>query len=84
MADQWTKAQLYRIAASLRLMGYRDAAAFVALAGHSVEAYAKLKTGRRHRSLDTRNPAAAALDPAASSAIVIPLPSRRGTFGRSS
>jgi hypothetical protein len=78
MADEWTKAQLYRIAASLRLMGYRDAAAFVALAGRSVETEAKVKPGRRHRLLDTRNPAAA-LDPSSAAAVVVPLPSRRGS-----
>jgi hypothetical protein len=72
MPDQWTRSQLYRIAASLRFMGYHEAGALVALAAHSVDTQSKRKSGQSQRLLYPRNHTTAALDTVESTATLVP------------
>jgi hypothetical protein len=84
MTDQWTTAQLNRIAKALELDGYKQAGEFVALAALSVHTVSALKSARKRRMRRSYRRAVAAWDGLQSAAIVVPFPARRRTAGRAS
>jgi hypothetical protein len=74
MADQWTTAQLNRIARALELAGYRDAGIYVAIAAHAVSMQ-RSRLRRQMRRSYLR--AIAARDRSQATAVVVPFPARR-------
>jgi len=78
VADQWTPAQLDRIAKALQLTGYNEAGAFVALAAGSVRTVSTLKSCRKRDIRNSSRPTDAMTYTSRSLAIVVPFPSRRG------